>query len=50
VNTVVRSFHDFSCRLLVDEKSMRVKPYPGEPNRGKLCPRGLYSLEFVRPR
>ena len=41
-------FCGFGCRLLVDEKSMRVKPYPGEPNRGKLCPKGLYSLEFVR--
>ncbi|EEB74665.1 formate dehydrogenase subunit alpha [Thermococcus sp. AM4] len=48
MKTVVCPFCGFGCRLLVDEKSMRVKPYPGEPNRGKLCPKGLYSLEFVR--
>jgi len=48
VKTVVCPFCGFGCRLLVDEKSMRVKPYPGEPNRGKLCPKGLYALEFVR--
>ncbi|WP_297552347.1 formate dehydrogenase subunit alpha [Thermococcus sp.] len=48
MKTVMCPFCGFGCRLLVDEKSMRVKPYPGEPNRGKLCPKGLYSLEFVR--
>ena len=48
MKTVVCPFCGFGCRLLVDEKSMRAKPYPGQPNRGKLCPKGLYSLEFVR--
>jgi len=48
VKTVVCPFCGFGCRLLVDEKSMRAKPYPGQPNRGKLCPKGLYSLEFIR--
>ena len=48
MKTVVCPFCGFGCRLLVDEKSMRAKPYPGQPNRGKLCPKGLYSLEFIR--
>lgn len=45
--TVVCPYCGFGCRLLVDPKTMKVKPYPGEPNKGKLCPKGLYALEFV---
>ncbi|WP_456424003.1 formate dehydrogenase subunit alpha [Thermococcus sp.] len=48
MKAVVCPFCGFGCKLLVDEKTMRVRPYPGEPNRGKLCPKGLYSIEFVR--
>ncbi|WP_297495141.1 formate dehydrogenase subunit alpha [Thermococcus sp.] len=48
MKAVVCPYCGFGCRLLVDEKTMKVKPYPGEPNRGKLCPKGLHSTEFVR--
>jgi len=48
VKAVVCPFCGFGCRFLVDEKTVRIKPYSGEPNRGKLCPKGLYSNEFVR--
>ncbi|HII60356.1 TPA: formate dehydrogenase subunit alpha [Pyrococcus horikoshii] len=44
---VVCPYCGFGCNLLIDPKSRRVKPYPGEPNRGKLCPKGLYALEHV---
>lgn len=47
MKAVVCPYCGFGCRLLVDEKTMKVKPYPGEPNRGKLCPKGLYSTEIV---
>lgn len=45
--TVVCPFCGFGCRLLVDPETMKVKPHRGEPNRGKLCPKGLHSTEFV---
>ncbi|AFK22808.1 formate dehydrogenase subunit alpha [Pyrococcus sp. ST04] len=33
--------------MLIDPKTLMIKPYKGEPNRGKLCPKGLHALEFV---
>ncbi len=48
MKAVVCPYCGFGCRLLVDEKTMKVKPYPGEPNRRKLCPKGLHATEFVR--
>ncbi|AFL94999.1 formate dehydrogenase subunit alpha FdhA [Thermococcus cleftensis] len=47
MKTVVCPYCGFGCKLLIGEERRRVKPYPGEPNRGKLCPKGLYALEFV---
>ena len=47
MKAVVCPFCGFGCRLLIDEKTLRVRPYPGEPNRGKLCPKGLHATEFV---
>jgi len=47
VKTVVCPYCGFGCRLLVDPKTMKVKPHRGEPNRGKLCPKGLHATEFV---
>ncbi|NJE77262.1 formate dehydrogenase subunit alpha [Thermococcus sp. ES12] len=47
LKTVVCPYCGFGCRLLVDPRTMRVKPYKGEPNRGKLCPKGLHATEFV---
>ncbi len=47
MKAVVCPFCGFGCKLLIDEKTLRVKPYPGEPNRGKLCPKGLHATEFV---
>ncbi|AHL23363.1 formate dehydrogenase subunit alpha [Thermococcus nautili] len=48
MKTVVCPYCGFGCRLIIDRDGWKVKPYPGEPNRGKLCPKGLYALEFVR--
>ena len=48
MKTVVCPFCGFGCRLIIDRDGWKVKPYPGEPSRGKLCPKGLYALEFVR--
>ena len=45
--TLVCPYCGFGCRLLVDPKTMRVRPHRGEPNRGKLCPKGLHATEFV---
>jgi len=45
--TVVCPYCGFGCKLLVNPKTMKVKSHPGGPNRGKLCPKGLYALEFV---
>ncbi|WP_258083233.1 formate dehydrogenase subunit alpha [Thermococcus thermotolerans] len=47
LRTVVCPYCGFGCRLLVDTRTMKVKPYGGEPNRGKLCPKGLHATEFV---
>ncbi|WP_456453768.1 formate dehydrogenase subunit alpha [Thermococcus sp.] len=47
MKTVVCPYCGFGCRLLVDPKTMKVKPHRGEPNRGKLCPKGLHATEFV---
>ncbi|WP_148882880.1 formate dehydrogenase subunit alpha [Thermococcus aciditolerans] len=47
LKTVVCPYCGFGCRLLVDPKTMKVKPHRGEPNRGKLCPKGLHATEFV---
>ncbi|NJE03802.1 formate dehydrogenase subunit alpha [Thermococcus sp. MV11] len=47
MKTVVCPYCGFGCKLLIGEERRMVKPYPGEPNRGKLCPKGLYALEFV---
>ncbi|AEC52839.1 formate dehydrogenase alpha subunit related protein [Pyrococcus sp. NA2] len=44
---VVCPYCGFGCNLLIDPKTLRVRPYKGEPNRGKLCPKGLHALEFV---
>ncbi|CAB49710.1 formate dehydrogenase subunit alpha [Pyrococcus abyssi] len=44
---VVCPYCGFGCNLLIDPKTLKVKPYKGEPNRGKLCPKGLHALEFV---
>ncbi|WP_297090070.1 formate dehydrogenase subunit alpha [Thermococcus sp.] len=48
--TVVCPYCGFGCRLLVDPGTMKVKPHRGEPNRGKLCPKGLHATEFVLSR
>ncbi|MDK2913676.1 MAG: formate dehydrogenase major subunit [Thermococcaceae archaeon] len=45
---VVCPYCGFGCNLLVDPATLKVKPYKGEPNRGKLCPKGLYSTEIVK--
>jgi len=45
--TVVCPYCGFGCRILVDPKTMTARPHWGEPNRGKLCPKGLYATEFV---
>ncbi|WP_456366969.1 formate dehydrogenase subunit alpha [Thermococcus sp.] len=47
LKTVVCPYCGFGCKLLVDPKTMKVKPYRGEPNRGKLCPKGLHSTEII---
>ncbi|WP_297507187.1 molybdopterin-dependent oxidoreductase, partial [Thermococcus sp.] len=47
---VVCPYCGFGCNLLIDPKTLRVKPYRGEPNRGKLCPKGLHATEFVTSR
>ena len=47
LKTVVCPYCGFGCKLLVDPRSMKVRPYSGEPNRGKLCPKGLHATEFV---
>jgi len=47
LKTVVCPYCGFGCRLLVDPRTMKVKPHRGEPNRGKLCPKGLHATEFV---
>ncbi len=47
LKTVVCPYCGFGCKLLVDPGSMKVRPYSGEPNRGKLCPKGLHAAEFV---
>ncbi len=47
VKTAVCPYCGFGCRLLIDPKTMKVKPHRGEPNRGKLCPKGLHATEFV---
>ncbi len=47
---VVCPYCGFGCKLLIDPATLKVKPYKGEPNRGKLCPKGLYSTEIVKSR
>ncbi|ASJ03373.1 formate dehydrogenase subunit alpha [Thermococcus profundus] len=47
MKTVVCPYCGFGCKLLIDPETLRVKPYRGEPNRGKLCPKGLHSVEIV---
>ncbi len=47
---VVCPYCGFGCNLLIDPKTLRVRPYRGEPNRGKLCPKGLHATEFVTSR
>ena len=47
VKTVVCPYCGFGCKLLVDPQTLIIKPYRGEPNRGKLCPKGLYAMEFA---
>ncbi|WP_461864423.1 formate dehydrogenase subunit alpha [Thermococcus sp.] len=47
MKTAVCPYCGFGCRLLIDPKTMKVKPHRGEPNRGKLCPKGLHATEFV---
>ncbi|MDK2869033.1 MAG: formate dehydrogenase major subunit [Pyrococcus sp.] len=44
---VVCPYCGFGCNLLVDTITKKVRPYRGEPNRGKLCPKGLFALEHV---
>ena len=50
LKTVVCPYCGFGCKLLVDPRTMRVRPHRGEPNRGKLCPKGLHATEFVLSR
>ena len=50
LKTVVCPYCGFGCKLLVDPRTMKVKPHRGEPNRGKLCPKGLHATEFVLSR
>ncbi|NJF25566.1 formate dehydrogenase subunit alpha [Thermococcus sp. Bubb.Bath] len=45
---VVCPYCGFGCNLLVDPVTLEVKPYKGEPNLGKLCPKGLHSVEIVK--
>jgi len=47
LKTVVCPYCGFGCKLLVDPKTMAVRPHRGQPNRGKLCPKGLHATEFV---
>ncbi|BAD84403.1 probable formate dehydrogenase, alpha subunit [Thermococcus kodakarensis KOD1] len=47
---VVCPYCGFGCKLLIDPATLKVKPYKGEPNKGKLCPKGLYSTEIVKSR
>ncbi|MFA4719265.1 formate dehydrogenase subunit alpha [Pyrococcus kukulkanii] len=44
---VVCPYCGFGCNILIDPKTLKITPYKGEPNRGKLCPKGLHALEFV---
>ncbi len=44
---VVCPYCGFGCNLPIDPKTLRVRPYRGEANRGKLCPKGLHATEFV---
>lgn len=45
---VVCPYCGFGCNLLIDPATLKVKPYKGEPNRGKLCPKGLHATEIVK--
>ena len=47
VKTVICPYCGFGCKLLVNPQTLIVKPYKGKPNRGKLCPKGLYAIEFA---
>jgi len=47
---VVCPYCGFGCNLLIDPETLRVRPYRGEPNRSKLCPKGLHATEFVLSR
>ncbi len=47
LKTVVCPYCGFGCKLLVNPQTMKIKPHRGEPNRGKLCPKGLHATEFV---
>lgn len=47
VKTVICPYCGFGCKLLVDPQTLSIKPHKGEPNRGKLCPKGLYAMEFA---
>lgn len=37
----------FGCKLIIDPKTLVVRPHKGEPNRGRVCPKGLYAMEFA---
>ncbi|MBP1912570.1 formate dehydrogenase subunit alpha [Thermococcus stetteri] len=47
---VVCPYCGFGCNILIDPTTLKVKPYRGEPNRGKLCPKGLHATEIVKSR
>uniref|UniRef100_UPI00261B0860 formate dehydrogenase subunit alpha n=1 Tax=Thermococcus sp. TaxID=35749 RepID=UPI00261B0860 len=47
---VVCPYCGFGCNLLIDPETLRIRPYHGEPNRGKLCPKGLRATEVVTSR
>ncbi|WP_175060187.1 formate dehydrogenase subunit alpha [Thermococcus sp. 2319x1] len=44
---VVCPYCGFGCKLVIDPQTLTVQPYKGEPNRGKICPKGLYAMEFA---
>lgn len=44
---VVCPYCGFGCKLIIDSQTLTVRPYKGEPNKGRICPKGLYAMEFA---
>lgn len=44
---VVCPYCGFGCKLIIDSQILTVRPYKGEPNKGRICPKGLYAMEFA---